>query len=362
MKLSDCINALEAIAPTAHAETWDNVGLIAGDPRQDIAAAMLTIDYTAPVAAEASAAGCDLVIAYHPPIFSPIKRLVAGHLVYDAIANGIAIYSPHTAWDIAPGGTNDFLADVLGMTQRAPLKPTPAKPTQLKLVTFVPAEHVESLSNALFDVGAGRIGDYSQCSYRLAGTGTFFGGAGTNPAVGERGKLETVQEIRLEMVVPVNRVDSIVAALRSAHPYEEPAFDLLSLAAAPDGLGQGRIGPIVPASRGAVIERIKNGLGLEHLLVAGPTDGMASTVACCAGSCSDLLKDAVARRADLYLTGELRHHDALAAATSGMTVICTLHSNSERASLTRLRDRLQQHLPALPIHLSRADRDPFAVR
>jgi dinuclear metal center YbgI/SA1388 family protein len=361
-KLSEIIDALEAIAPTRHAELWDNVGLLAGDPMQDIRSAILTIDYTAEVAAEARAAKSDLIIAYHPPIFSAIKRLTAGHLVFDAIRRGVAIYSPHTAWDVAAGGTNDFLADLMGVGERSPLRLAEAKSTQHKLVTFVPQEHVDKVAGALFAAGAGRIGQYSSCSFQSPGTGTFFGEQGTHPSVGSSGKLEKVSEIRLETIVPNSAIEAVIRALRTSHPYEEPAFDLNVLSAAPQGVGLGRIGTIASTPRVQLLDRIKRGLNLDHLLVAGPTDAHAQTIACCAGACGDLLNDAISRKVDLYLTGEIRHHDALRAAATGMTVVCTLHSNSERASLTRLGDRLRERVPGLVLQLSQSDRDPFLIR
>jgi len=362
MKLFEIIDALGSIAPTRNAESWDNVGLLAGDPLQDVGRTMLTIDYTAEVAAEAREAKCDLIIAYHPPIFSPIKRLTAGHLVFDAIRRGVAIYSPHTAWDVAEGGTNDFLADAMGLGERSPLRISQVKSTQHKLVTFVPEPQVEKVAQSLFDAGAGRIGRYTCCSFRSPGTGTFIGEEGTSPAVGSSGKLEAVQEIRLETIVPDSAVDAVVGALRMAHPYEEPAFDLNVVSVRPQGIGQGRIGTIPPTPRLVLLERIKRELGLGHLLVAGPIEGDARTVACSAGACGDLLDDAIAQKVDLYLTGEMRHHDALRAAATGMTVVCTLHSNSERASLKRLRDRLLEKAPGLVLLLSQSDRDPFSVQ
>src|SRR4051812_44045013 len=151
--LAQLVDALEQIAPTRYAESWDNVGLLVGDPQQDVSGAMLAIDYTPEVAREAADARCDAIIAYHPPIFDALKRVVAGgstELIFDAIRRGVAIYSPHTALDVAEGGTNDLLADVLGMTERQPLKLAETKPTQFKLVTFVPQVAVEKVSEALF--------------------------------------------------------------------------------------------------------------------------------------------------------------------------------------------------------------------
>ncbi|MEA2734617.1 MAG: hypothetical protein QOE14_1068, partial [Humisphaera sp.] len=352
MELRKVISALEEIAPTRNAEAWDNVGLLAGDPQQEVTRAILCIDYTPAVAAEAAKEKCDLVIAYHPVIFDGLKRIVsgsAGSVVFDAIRRGVAIYSPHTALDVADGGTNDMLADAIGIAPetRGPLRLIEPKASQYKLVTFVPEQDVDRVAAALFDAGAGRIGNYTQCSFRTAGTGTFFGEAGTtNPTVGQSGKLERAAEVRIETVMPIARLTEVLAALRASHPYEEPAFDLVQLAAPPEKLGQGRLGKLpAPTARGQVIDRIKRELRLNHLLIAGPTSGAVNIAACCAGSCGDMLDDALRARAELYLTGEMKHHEALRAARAGMTVVCTLHSNSERAVLKRLGKRLSDELP-----------------
>lgn len=366
--LKDLIAAMEQIAPTRFAEQWDNVGLLAGDPQRAASKAILTIDYTDDVAAEGKAAGVDVIIAYHPPLFRPIKRVTADSsaaLIYDALARGVAIYSPHTAIDVAPGGTNDLLADALGLTEdrRKPLRMVEPKENQYKLVTFVPDSAVDKVSSALFGAGAGRIGNYSHCSFLSPGTGTFYGEAGTNPTVGEPGELQTAGETRLETVLPIAKLDEALWALRATHPYEQPAFDLVKLAAPPEKTGQGRIGDLLePAPRVVLVERIKEYLGISHLLIAGEEYGNVTRVACCAGSCGDLLDDAIAQKAQLFLTGEVKHHDALKAVAAGMTVVCTLHSNSERAVLHRLRSRLSELLPKLETIVSERDRDPFVVR
>jgi dinuclear metal center YbgI/SA1388 family protein len=365
MLLSDLVTALNNIAPTRNAESWDNVGLLVGDPSQDVSKVMLTIDYTEEVAAEAQGAGCDAVVAYHPPIFEPLKRVTAPSVVFDAIRRGVAIYSPHTALDVVDGGTNDMLADVLGLPpERSPLRLAQTKASLLKLVTFVPEKDAERVSRALFEAGAGRIGAYTHCSFQIKGTGTFFGEEGkTKPAVGESGRLEHADELRVETVVPMSKAEAVIRALRASHPYEEPAFDLNQLAAPPEGLGQGRIAKFdEPVERKELFERIKRGLGVGHLLVAGPTEGTARRAAVCAGACGDLLNDAIAQNVDLYLTGEMRHHDAIKAASADVTVVCVLHSNSERSVMTRLKARLSEMLPALPVVISQSDRDPFSIR
>jgi hypothetical protein len=285
-------------------------------------------------------------------------------VVWQCLARNIAVHSPHTALDVAPGGTCDMLADVVGLQTRRPLRPAKLQEAAtLKLVTFVPPDAADALGDALSTAGAGVIGHYSRCSFRSRGTGTFFGDDEADPAVGQAGRLETVDEVRLETVVPVDAAPAVVAALREAHPYEEPAFDLYPLQTAPEpAVGMGRIGRFdAPMPVSEVLGRVKRDLGVDRLLLAGPSDRLVTTAAVCPGSCGDLLDDALNNRADFYLTGELRHHDALRAARAGMTVCCVLHSNSERAMLHRVADRLAPDLPGVAMKVSPVDRDPFRV-
>ena len=368
MQLSTLIQTLERIAPPHLAEAWDNVGLIVGDARQTVSRVLLTIDYTPLVAEEARDAGCDCVIAYHPPMFEAVKRLTSGpghatSLVHDAIRRGVAIYSPHTALDVADGGTNDVLADAIALEQRRPLKLRDGRVTSYKLVTFVPPEALDTVSRALFDAGAGWIGHYSCCSFRTPGRGTFLGNAGARPTVGAAGRLEEVDEVRLETLVPIAKVDDVVAALKQAHPYEEVAFDLHVLAA-PATVGIGRIGRLPgEATVDMLLNMLKRALEIDHVLLAGDERKLVKTAAVCAGACGgDLLSAAIAQRADLYITGEMRHHDALRAARHHVAVVCTLHSNSERATLSRLAKRISEAHPSLAVQVSRTDRDPFAIR
>ena len=365
MKVAEVVQRLDAIAPPQNAESWDNVGLLVGDVAANVTRAILCIDYTAAVADEARAAGCDFVLAYHPPVFKPLKRVTAdgtSALVFDAARRGVAIYSPHTALDVAEGGTNDVLADVLGLIDRRPLRPSEAKARECKLVTFVPRENADAVAEALFAAGAGRIGDYSHCSFRTEGHGTFFGEEGTHPAAGEAGKLEMTSEIKIETVLPLAKVGEAIAALKKAHPYETPAFDLVTLAAPPTGAGIGRVGRLpAPTPRGDIFDALKRELGVDHLLIAGPMDGDATMVAVCAGACGEFFDDALSAKADVHVTGEMRHHDALRAAAAGMTVVCTLHSHSERVTLRRLLPKLVEQMPAVRWQLSTADNDPFRI-
>lgn len=360
-RVADLVAAMETIAPTRLAASWDNVGLLVGDAGAPLSHAMLCIDGTPPVLDEARAAGCDALVAYHPIVFEGQKRFLAGTPAYELARAGIAAYSPHTALDAAPGGTNDVLADALAMTDRAPLRPAEAA-SERKLVTFVPAEHVAAVSEAVFAAGAGRIGRYAACSFRSAGTGTFFGEEGAAPVVGRAGRLEEVAELRLETRVPVSRVAAVIRALRQSHPYEEPAFDLVALAEPPSSeLGFGRVGSVVRGPASAHLERIKAALGIGRVLVAGDLGKEVRRAAVAAGSGGDLVGDAARQGADLLLTGELRHHDALAAVRAGLVVFSVLHSVSERSALAGLQRRLEALLPDVRVSQSREDRDPFTI-
>lgn len=353
--------AMDVLAPPHLAEPWDNVGLLIGDESASMERVLLCIDMTAAVVDEAVRRGCQGVVAYHPPIFKDVRRLQAGEPVFEAVRAGLSVYSPHTAYDVATGGTNDVLADALYLSHRRPLRPMPAQ-GDFKLITFVPPEHAEALLEALWDAGAGRIGDYERCSFSHPGTGTFRGGEATRPAVGERGVLERVEESRLEVVVEPDRLEAVLGALRTRHPYEKPAYDLFPRRQPSSDTGMGRIGEFEDAvSREVLFGRIRRELEVSHVLVAGPTHGQATRVAVCAGSCGDLLEDALAQGAELYLTGEMKHHEALRAASRGLTVVCVLHSNSERIALRRLQARLADLLPETDVELSETDRDPFVI-
>lgn len=361
MKVSDLASAMEAIAPSSFAASWDNVGLLVGDPAAPLSRVVLTIDCTRQVVAEAAAAGSGgAIVAYHPVIFEGQKRFNAGSPAFEAARAGLSVYCPHTALDVAEGGTNDVLADVLGMRGRTPLRAAEAPEAPLKLVTFVPAGHVEDVSRAVFASGGGRIGQYTSCSFRASGTGTFFGEPGSTPVVGQAGRLEEAAEVRLEILVPSGSVGLIVKALRAAHPYEEPAFDLVRLAPPPSGLGLGRVGAVDAAPAGVLVERIKHALRLEHVLVAGSLDREVTRAAVCAGSGGDLIGDAIAAGAHLMLTGEVRHHDALRAVARGLVLVCTRHSTSERSALAQLARRLSERLPGVVITASAVDQDPLA--
>lgn len=369
MRIDQIIAVLEQIAPPSYAAEWDNVGLLLGSRQAETRSIMLTIDLTRAVLEEAIAAESRLIISYHPPIFHPLKSITdaapSQRYILQAAAAGLAIYSPHTALDAAPGGINDWLADALGAGDRRALNAQALLPEseQCKIVTFCPVDAVDGVRNGLASVGAGVIGKYQLCSFEIPGRGTFFAGEGANPVVGARGSLQYVEEVRLEMVCPRAALGLAIATLRQFHPYEEPAFEIYALQPRPQRhIGQGRRVTLdQPASLKTIVDRLKQHLSLKRLEVAVGHDapGKYTRLGVCAGAGGSMLQEAIDQGCELFFTGELRHHDVLSAQAQGCTVILAGHTNTERGYLKPLRKKLAEALPDLTIAVSRRDANPL---
>ena len=365
---ADLVAAIDKLAPPSLAESWDNVGLLAGDRGAALAGpALLTIDLTERVMDEAESIGAGAIIAYHPVIFSPIKRLTADdakqRLVLRAVRAGMLIYSPHTAIDAAPGGLNDWLVSGVGDGDCRALTMNQDTVARVKIVTFVPPAHVERVRNALASASAGRIGGYELCSFAAPGTGTFLGGEGTNPAIGEAGRLESVDELRLEMIC--NRASTALAieTLRSLHPYEEPAIDVYELAPLPlRNAGSGRRVMLdQPLMFTKLLENIKAHLGVERVKYATPwqePDHPVRSVGVCAGAGQSLLGPAADQGCDVFLTGEMRHHEILSALERNIAVVLAGHTNTERGYMPTFAKRLAQVEPSIEFRVSEVDRTP----
>ena len=361
----DLDQAMELIAPTAFAQEWDNVGLLAGDPAAAIHRVLLCIDLTHAVIDEAIRKRIELVLAYHPPIFRPIVTLRADStgtdaLVFRCVEEGIAIYSTHTALDAADGGTNDVIALLLGIQQTEPLEwVDQADSGQHKLVVFVPPEEVEKVADAMFAAGAGHIGDYSRCSYRVCGTGTFLGGKSTSPAVGRKGRLEYVEEVRLEVIVPGQALPGVIQSMIEAHSYEEPAFDIYPLKPKP-ARGIGRVGTLPGAiTLSSLARKLKRSTGATCVQTVGPVDRTVTRAVIVVGAAGSLPFSIPLMPSDVIITGEIRHHDALTIQRHDCTAIALGHWASERPVLEPLARRLQKLLPDITLTVSRTDTDPF---
>jgi dinuclear metal center YbgI/SA1388 family protein len=365
MKIKEIAEQIEKIVPLKLAQDWDNVGLLVGDAGKNVKRILLTIDITSDVVAEAKKLKSDLIVSYHPVIWDGLKKITTegpGSTVHELIRRNIAVFSIHTALDVATGGVNDGLAEIIGIQDGKPIGDYVANPADdnYKLVVFVPTESLAEVSNAVFSAGAGAIGNYTDCSFSTDGTGTFLPTESAKPAIGKKGHLEKVFEIRFETIVPAEQLDNVVAAMKKAHPYETPAFDIIKLYNNQNKFGLGRIGKLAkPLQMEQIIQRIKAQSGATAVGLIGKEKRLVKTAAVCAGSCGIIINLVIAAKADLYLTGELKHHQALAAQEAGMTCICLNHTVSERFILKKFAKQLQKQLNSVTIRISKKDADPF---
>jgi dinuclear metal center YbgI/SA1388 family protein len=371
--VADLIAFLERFAPLDLAEEWDNVGLLVGDSSQQAARVMTCLTLTPDVAREAIDQRAVLVVTHHPVLFRAVKRLTAdepqGKMLLDLIAAGIAVYSPHTAYDNAAEGINQQLAGLLGLEEIAPLRAV-AEPPRCKIVCFVPNENLAAVQEAIWSAGAGVIGEYSKCSFVLDGEGSFLGSDAANPTVGQAGRLEHVAEARLEVVCPEALVPEALRRLRSAHHYEEPEYDVYPLRSESSKRGSGRIGTFRldsgreatatrPVKLADLFNRVKSALKVSRLSCAGDPDCDVSRVGICCGSGGDLLSAAIAAGCDAFLTGEATFHKSLEARTAGIALILAGHYATERLGMEFLATRLSAEFPGLTAWASRNERDPI---
>jgi len=365
MKIKQIAKVVDNIAPLGLALDWDNVGLLVGDGERDVKNILLTIDVTADVIAEAKKGKVDLVISYHPVIWDGLKTVTAGSVVYELIRANIAVFSVHTALDIADGGVNDGLAAIVGIENGKAIGDYVAGPgaDNYKMVVFVPRKELAKVSNAIFKAGAGWIGNYSHCGFGGEGVGTFKPLAGSKPAIGKKDKLEKVDEVRFETIVPADKLRGCIKAMIEAHPYEEPAYDCFKLHNDHHKFGLGRMGQLGKARQMRdIIKDIKKATGAKAIGVIGKENRVVKKAAVCAGSCGKIINQVIAAGCDLYLTGELKHHLALAAAEAGLTCICLSHTVSERFILKKLAKSLQKDIKGVTIKVSKKDSDPFSWR
>lgn len=367
MKTEELISAFDSFAPSYLANEWDNVGLLVGTPDWSANKILLTIDLTEAVLQEAISLKTNTIVSYHPPIFDPLKsvtnRSFKERVVLDAILHKIAIYSPHTSIDVASGGVNDWIVEGIGAGDVRAIRPFGNLPPdeECKLVTFCPEDKVEELRQSLSSVGCGRIGQYEQCSFATTGTGTFIGNEGTNPTHGKAGELQRVIECKFEMVVSKNSLSLAIQALRQFHPYEEPAVEVYELRERPRremGVGR-RIHLDKPVQLDELARKLKKHLGIGYVRVA-PAAGKGNrievqTVGLCAGAGGSVCELAIDDGCEVFITGEMTHHQVVAATARGCTVMLTGHTNSERGFLPKLKEQLAEMLPKATITVSKAD-------
>lgn len=332
VKLSEITNFLETIYPLYLQESWDNSGLLIGHYENEIKKALVTLDVTKEVLEEAISKNCELIISHHPVIFKEIKSITGKNaterIVENAIKNNISVYTIHTNLDNSYAGINAILCEKLGLSKIKNL--VPKRDMLRKLVTFCPVNDAEKVRKAIFEAGAGHIGNYDSCSFNAPGTGTFRGSEDTNPFVGERGKLHFENEMRIETIYPAYLENNIIKALLDAHPYEEVAYDLYSLGNEFSKAGPGMIGELIKEENVPdFLNRLKKIFGtgfIRHSVLNGK---LVKKVAVCGGSGSFLISAAKKAGADFLVTSDVKYHDFFEA-DNKIVIADVGHYESER--------------------------------
>ena len=331
--VADIIHILDRLAPPRLAESWDNVGLQLGNLNGPANKVWTALDPLPEVVAKACDNDVDVLVTHHPLFFKPIQRIDSetplGRIIEMALSHRLAIISAHTNLDRVPGGVNDVLAGRMGLSQLCVLG-DPNDADKVKLVVFVPSEHVRVILDTLFALDAGRIGNYRCCSFRCDGVGTFLPTGSAAPAIGKTGTLSEVHESRIEIVIAHDDLASVLDAVKKAHPYESMAYDVYPLAVRDDQSGLGRVGRLSsPMPLDAFSAHLKATLNLSTVKVVGNPNLPVETVAVCSGSGSSLMTAAIASGAQAYVSGDLGYHTARDAQQAGIGLIDIGHFGSE---------------------------------
>lgn len=344
MKISDIISFLESLAHPSLQEHYDNAGLILGAKHWECSGIICSLDATEEVIDEAIAKNCNLLVAHHPIIFGGLKKINGKNYVekavIKAIKNDIAIYAIHTNLDNVMEGVNGKIASLLGLRNCFIL--SPKQGTLKKLFTFAPVDNAEAIRNAIFKAGGGHIGNYNECSFNAEGIGTFNGQEGADPYVGEVGKQHQEKEVKIEVVFPSWLENSIVAAMTAAHPYEEVAYDIISLANGHQGIGSGLGGELPePVNEISFLNHLKEIFGLRVIRHTALLNRPVKKVAVCGGAGSFLMGSALSAGADIYITADMKYHEFFDA--NGRMVIADIgHYESEQFTIDLLTEVLEQ--------------------
>ncbi len=361
-KIKDVASFLESWAPTSYQESYDNSGLLVGNPESAVTGVLVSLDCTEAVVREAAKRGCNLIVSHHPIIFKGLKSLTGKtyieRAVIAAIQSNIALYAIHTNLDNIRTGVNQKIAEQIGLTNTKILGP--ASGTLMKLVTFVPAQQVENVLKAMNDAGAGQIGNYKNCSFEVKGTGRFEPSAGANPHLGTVGKPEQVEEVRVEVILPEERKASILQALRKSHPYEEVAYYLSKLENENQEVGAGLIGELPQEEDPkAFLLRLKSGFKTSVIRHTGLPQRPLKRVAVCGGAGSFLLGQAIRMQADVYVSADFKYHDFFDA--EGKILIADIgHYESEQFTRDLLKEVLSKKFTTFASHFSETVTNPIS--
>ncbi|MBA7529351.1 GTP cyclohydrolase 1 type 2 [subsurface metagenome] len=361
MKIIEITKALDELAPLALQEAYDNAGFTIGNVNNKLAGILCTVDVTEEVINEAIKLGDNLIVSHHPVIFTGIKSLTGKNyterIIVQAIKNDLALYASHTNIDNMLDGVNHKICEKLGLKNCRVLSPLEGK--LAKLVTFVPDEYAEKVRTAIFEGGAGTIGNYDSCSYNTSGQGTFRGGENTNPFIGEKGKMHFEKETRIETIVPQHLVPDVVKRLLESHPYEEVAYDIYPLQNEYNQGGAGMIGEFEKVlQKEEFLNLLKTTFHLPLIRYAGSTRSQFKKIAVCGGSGSFLINKAINADADAFITGDIKYHQFFEA--DDKIVICDIgHYESEQFTSEIFYRFLTKKFSKFAVHLSQVITNPI---
>jgi dinuclear metal center YbgI/SA1388 family protein len=358
--IKDIMNFLEEVAPLSYQEDYDNAGLITGDKEQNSTGVLICLDSTEEVITEAVRHGCNLVIAHHPIIFRGLKKITGSNYVekavIKAIKNDIAVYAMHTNLDNIKQGVNKKIADLLGLKDQQILAPRQDK--LMKLVTFIPREQTDHVLDAMHSAGAGMIGEYDHCSFRIQGKGRFRPGENANPHIGIRDQLEEVAEDRVEVIFTADRKENVLYALKTSHPYEEVAYYLHELVNESQDIGSGMTGNLESDMKpDEFLKKLKNDMDLDFVRYT-PVNRTIRKIALCGGAGSFLLKRAIGAGADAYITADLKYHEFFDA--DGKIMLLDIgHYESEQFTKELIYDLLSKKFSNIALRLSEVNTNPI---
>lgn len=359
-KIKDITDYLERLAPLAYQENYDNCGLLVGDASTEVSKVLITLDCTEAVVDEAIRKGCNLIVAHHPIIFGGLKKLngknYVERTVIKAIKNNIAIYAIHTNYDNVLHGVNTKIAERLNLKETKIL--SPKKGLLNKLVVFVPKSHFEQVQTAIFQAGAGKIGNYSECSFYGEGKGTFNGNDNSNAFVGDKNIQHTKSEMRLEVLVEEVKLNTVLTAMLLAHPYEEVAYDIIPIVNANNAVGSGLIGELAESMDEKQFLRFLKDAMQASVIRYTPLVGSIKKVAVCGGSGSFLLKQAIAAGADAYVTADFKYHEFFDAENKLM-IADIGHYESEIFTINLLADEILKKFHTFAVILSETNTNPI---
>lgn len=361
MQVQNIIETLENHAPLALQEEYDNSGLLLGSMSQVIQGVLVCLEITEEVVDEAIEHNLGLIVSHHPLIFKGLKKITGSNdserAIIKAIKNNIAVYACHTNIDQVLGGVSDKIADKIGLIHREILAPLPQQ--LVKLITFVPHEYAEKVRNALFSLGAGHIGNYHSCSFNVEGYGTFQGTAMASPFVGEKEKLHQEPETRIEVLIPKHAVNLIVSTLKEAHPYEEPAYDLIPLGNEWHQAGFGMIGRLEkPEETTAFLQRIKKCFDASSIRHTRITKQQVQRIAFCGGAGSDLLPFAKQKEADVFISADFKYHEFFNA-TPHTLIVDLGHYEMEQYTKEVFYEIIRKKFPTFAVRISGINTNPI---